>query len=58
VPLLDLIAACFAQEKDAEARADVRQILSNNSVSDEEDLVPRTAELLFRLRKRWRGECS
>jgi hypothetical protein len=58
VPLLDLVAACLAQEHEAEAEAYVRQLLSNSGVEREEDLQPRTAEVLFRLRRRWRNRAS
>jgi hypothetical protein len=58
VPLLDLIAACLAQEQEAEAEAYVRQLLSNSNVEREVDLEPRTAEVLFRLRRRWRDRAS
>jgi nucleoid-associated protein YgaU len=58
VPLLDLVAACLAQEHEAEAEAYVRQLLSNSGVEREEDLQPRTAEVLFRLRRRWRDRAS
>jgi hypothetical protein len=58
VPLLDLVQACLAQEQEAEAEAYVRQLLSNSGVEREEDLQPRTAEVLFRLRRRWREHAS
>jgi hypothetical protein len=32
--------------------------LSNAGVEREEDLQPRTAEVLFRLRRRWRNQAS
>jgi nucleoid-associated protein YgaU len=48
VPLLDLVAACDAQGKRAEAGAFVARILSNHDAEVEEDLPPRTAEILFR----------
>jgi hypothetical protein len=48
VPLLDLVAACDAQEKRAEADAYVARILVNHDAEVEEDLPPRTAEILFR----------
>jgi nucleoid-associated protein YgaU len=53
VPLLDLVQASLALNKITEAEAYVQQILSNYAVDDEEDLPPRTAEVLFRLRRRW-----
>ena len=58
VPLLDLVQACLAQEKEAEAESYVRQLLANSAVEREEDLQPRTAEVLFRLRRRWRDRAS
>jgi hypothetical protein len=58
VPLLDLVNACLALDKDAEAEAYVRQMLLNAGVEREEDLDPRTAEVLFRLRRRWRDRAS
>jgi hypothetical protein len=48
VPLLDLVAACDAQDKRAEADAYVARILNNHDAEVEEDLPPRTAEILFR----------
>jgi hypothetical protein len=48
VPLLDLVAACDAQGKRAEADAYVARILANHDADVEEDLPPRTAEILFR----------
>jgi nucleoid-associated protein YgaU len=48
VPLLDLVAACDAQDKRAEADAYVARILANHDAEVEEDLPPRTAEILFR----------
>jgi nucleoid-associated protein YgaU len=48
VPLLDLVAACDAQDKRAEAEAYVARILANHDAEVEEDLPPRTAEILFR----------
>ncbi len=48
VPLLDLVAACDAQDKRAEADAYVTRILANHDAEIEEDLPPRTAEILFR----------
>jgi len=47
-PLLDLVAACDAQDKRAEADAYVARILANHDAEVEEDLPPRTAEILFR----------
>ncbi len=58
VPLLDLVAACLAQEQEAEAESYVRQLLSNAGVEREADLEPRTAEVLSRLRRRWREHAS
>jgi hypothetical protein len=48
VPLLDLVAACDAQDKRAEADAYVARILANHDAEVEEDLPSRTAEILFR----------
>lgn len=48
VPLLDLVAACDAQDNRAEADAYVKRILSNHDAEVEEDLPPRTAQILFR----------
>jgi len=48
VPLLDLVAACDALGDRAEADAYVRRILANHDADVEEDLPPRTAEILFR----------
>jgi hypothetical protein len=51
VPLLDLIAAAQAQDDEAAAEAYARQLVAN---AGEEDLPPRTFEVLTRLRNRWR----
>jgi len=51
VPLLDLVAACDAMGNRAEADAFVARILANHDAEVEEDLPPRTAQLL--LRRRW-----
>jgi nucleoid-associated protein YgaU len=48
VPLLDLVAACDALGRTAEAGAYVQRILFNHDAEVEEDLPPRTAEILFR----------
>jgi LysM repeat protein len=48
IPLLDLVAACDAQDKRAEADTYVVRILANHDAEVEEDLPPRTAEILFR----------
>lgn len=48
VPLLDLVAACDALGNRAEADAYVKRILDNHDAEVEEDLPPRTAEVLFR----------
>jgi hypothetical protein len=58
VPLLDLVQACYAQDKDAEADGFVRQLLANWGVERVEDLEPRTAEVLLRLRRRSRRRAS
>ncbi|RBY78597.1 peptidoglycan-binding protein LysM [Blastococcus sp. TF02-09] len=56
VPLLDLVAACDVQDKRAEADAYVARILANHDAEVEEDLPPRTAEILFR--RQWTGRAS
>ncbi|TFV52076.1 LysM peptidoglycan-binding domain-containing protein [Blastococcus sp. TF02A_35] len=56
VPLLDLVAACDAQDKRAEADAYVARILANHDAEVEEDLPPRTAEILFR--RQWTDRAS
>lgn len=48
VPLLDLVAACDVQGNQAEANAYVARILANHDAEVEEDLPPRTADILFR----------
>lgn len=48
VPLLDLIAACDADGRHAEADSHVRQLLANNEVDIVEELQPRTFEVLRR----------
>jgi len=48
VPLLDLVAACDARGNRAEADAYVARILVNHDAEVEEDLPPRTADILFR----------
>jgi hypothetical protein len=48
VPLLDLVAACDAQDNRGEADSYVKRILANHDAEVEEDLPPRTAEILFR----------
>lgn len=50
VALLDLVAACDAQGRHAEAEEYVRRILSNHDAEIPEDLPPRTYEILRRLR--------
>lgn len=52
VPLLDLVAACDALGNRAEADAYVARILANHDAEVEEDLPPRTAEVLFRRSRR------
>ena len=52
-PLLDLVKACLAQRKEAEAEAYIQQILTNHDADIEEDLPPRTAQVLLRLRRHW-----
>lgn len=56
VPLLDLVAACDAQDNRAEADAYVARILTNHDAEVEEDLPPRTAEILFR--RQWINRAS
>jgi nucleoid-associated protein YgaU len=56
VPLLDLVAACDAQDNRAEADAYVKRILANHDAEVEEDLPPRTAEILFR--RHWIDQAS
>jgi nucleoid-associated protein YgaU/DNA-binding SARP family transcriptional activator len=48
VALLDLVAAADAQGNQGEARAWIRRILANHDAEIEEDLPPRTAEILRR----------
>ena len=50
-PLLDLVAACQAQGQHAQAESWIKQILVNHDIQDEEDLPPRTYEILRR--RRW-----
>jgi len=47
-PLLDLVAACHARGQTAQAESYVRQILVNHDADEEEDLPPRTYEVLRR----------
>ncbi len=54
VPLLDLVAACDAQDNRAEADAYIKLILANHDAEVEEDLPPRTAEVLHR--RQWLGK--
>ena len=56
VPLLDLVAACDAQDNRAEADAYVTRILANHDAEVEEDLPPRTADILFR--RQWNDRAS
>ncbi|TFV91203.1 LysM peptidoglycan-binding domain-containing protein [Blastococcus sp. CT_GayMR16] len=56
VPLLDLVAACDAQDNRAEADAYIARILANHDAEVEEDLPPRTAEILFR--RQWINRAS
>jgi nucleoid-associated protein YgaU len=56
VPLLDLVAACDAQGNRAQADAYVARILLNHDAEVEEDLPPRTAEILFR--RQWTNKAS
>ncbi|TFV79418.1 LysM peptidoglycan-binding domain-containing protein [Blastococcus sp. CT_GayMR19] len=56
VPLLDLVAACDAQDNRAEADSYIARILANHDAEVEEDLPPRTAEILFR--RQWINRAS
>jgi nucleoid-associated protein YgaU len=56
VPLLDLVAACDAQDNRAEAAAYIKRILANHDAEVEDDLPPRTAEILHR--RQWLGRAS
>ena len=56
VPLLDLVAACDAQDNRAAAAAYIKRILANHDAEVEEDLPPRTAEILHR--RQWLGQAS
>jgi hypothetical protein len=58
VPLLDLVQASMALQQEAEAESYVRQIMNNHDAEVEEDLPPRTAEVLFRLRRQWDQRAS
>jgi hypothetical protein len=58
VPLLDLVQACMAMQQEAEAESYVKQIMNNHDAEVEEDLPPRTAEVLFRLRRQWNERAS
>jgi hypothetical protein len=51
IPLLDLVAASDAQGHHAEATKWIKQILNAHDTDIEEDLPPRTAEILHR--RRW-----
>lgn len=48
VPLLDQVAACDAQDNRLEANEFIQRILANHDAEVEEDLPPRTAEVLRR----------
>jgi hypothetical protein len=56
VALLDLVAAADAQGHRGEAAAWIQQILTNHDADVEEDLPPRTAEVLHR--RRWMEAAS
>ena len=58
VPLLDLVQACLAMQQEAEAESYVKLIMNNHDAEVEEDLPPRTAEVLFRLRRQWNERAS
>jgi hypothetical protein len=48
VALLDLVAVCDARGHHAEAEQVIRRIMNNHDADVEEDLPPRTAEILYR----------
>ena len=50
-PLLDLAEACQARGERAQAESYIKQIMANHDAEDEEDLPPRTYEVLRR--RRW-----
>jgi nucleoid-associated protein YgaU len=56
IALLDLVAACDAQGNRAEADRIVQRILANHDAEVEEDLPPRTAQILHR--RRWIDRAS
>jgi hypothetical protein len=56
VPLLDQVAACDAQDKRLEANEFIQRILANHDAEVEEDLPPRTAEVLRR--RQWLDNAS
>ncbi len=56
--VMDLVEASMAQQKLAEAETYVQRILTNHDAEIEEDLPPRTAEVLFRLRRTWTEQAS
>ena len=47
-PLLDLAAACQTRGEHAQAESYIKQIMANHDAQDEEDLPPRTYEVLRR----------
>jgi hypothetical protein len=47
-PLLDLAEACQARGERAQAESYIKQIMANHDAQDEEDLPPRTYEILRR----------
>jgi hypothetical protein len=51
IPLLDLVAACDAQGHHAEAATWIQRILATHNAEVEEDLPPRTADILHRRRR-------
>jgi hypothetical protein len=55
-PLLDQVAACDAQDKRLEANEFIHRILANHDAEVEEDLPPRTAEVLRR--RQWLDNAS
>jgi hypothetical protein len=55
-PLLDQVAACDAQDKRLEANEFIQRILANHDAEVEEDLPPRTAQVLRR--RQWLDTAS
>lgn len=53
ITLLDLIAINYTEGHDSQAQALVQRILINNDAEIEEDLPPRTFDVLHKLRRQW-----